>query len=40
MANYAWRQAEAPNLPDSSVANQNPDKLSNKILAQIQVAFP
>jgi hypothetical protein len=40
MANYALRQAEAPNLPDSSVANQNPDKLSNKILAQIQVVFP
>lgn len=40
MANYAWRTAEAPNLPDASPANENLDQLGDKILAQLQVTFP
>jgi hypothetical protein len=40
MVNYAWRRAEAPNLANSSTANVNLDNLDNKIMAQVQVAFP
>jgi len=40
MADYARRTAEAPNLPDTSVANQNLDKLDDKIMAQLQAIFP
>jgi hypothetical protein len=39
MANYAWRMGDAPNQPDTSVANQNLDNLNNKISAQLQVTF-
>jgi hypothetical protein len=40
MADYAWRMGEAPNLPGTSVSNQNLDILDDKILAQLQVTFP